>query len=61
MLYTCLFASMGTSLRDAIRSGEHLGDLLGKVWGAREDRYSEIRSSMTDRLSTPIEMSYIGG
>lgn len=61
MLYTCLFASMGTSLRDAIRSGEHLGDLLAKVWGAREDRYSEIRSSMTDRLSTPIEMSYIGG
>lgn len=61
MLYTCLFASTGTSLRDAIRSGEDLGDLLAKVWGAREDRYSEIRSSLTDRLSTPIEMSYIGG
>ncbi len=61
MLYTCLFASMGTSLRDAIRSGENLVDLLAKVWGAREDRYSEIRSSMSSRLSTPIEMSYIGG
>ena len=61
VLYTCLFASEGTSLRDAIRSGRNVGELLGEVWGSREDRYSSLRSSATPRIATPIEMSYIGG
>lgn len=61
MLYTCLFASAGTSLRDALRSGEDIGALVDEVWGKRDDRYSEIRSSHTNRISVPIEMSYIGG
>lgn len=61
MLYTCLFASTGTSLRDALRSGEDIGSLIDEVWGKRDDRYSEIRSSHTNRVSVPIEMSYIGG
>jgi cyclic pyranopterin phosphate synthase len=61
VLYTCLFASSGTSLRDAIRSGVDVGEVIDEVWGKRDDRYSEIRSSQTSRIGTPIEMSYIGG
>ncbi|HEX6301905.1 MAG TPA: GTP 3',8-cyclase MoaA [Acidimicrobiia bacterium] len=60
-LYTCLFASSGTSLREVIRSGGDLGATVDEVWGKRDDRYSEIRSSNTARLSVPVEMSYIGG
>ncbi len=60
-LYTCLFAASGTSLRDVIRSGGDLGRAIDDVWSKRDDRYSEIRSSNTARLSVPIEMSYIGG
>jgi len=60
-LYTCLFASTGTSLRDVIRSGGDLGATIDEVWAKRDDRYSEIRSSNTARLSVPVEMSYIGG
>jgi len=60
-LYTCLFASEGVSLRDTIRSGADLGGAIDDVWAKREDRYSEIRSSRTARISTPVEMSYIGG
>jgi cyclic pyranopterin phosphate synthase len=60
-VYTCLFASSGTSIRDVIRSGGDLGATIDEVWGKRDDRYSEIRSSHTSRLSVPVEMSYIGG
>jgi cyclic pyranopterin phosphate synthase len=60
-IYTCLFASTGTSLRDVIRSGGDLGATIDEVWSKRDDRYSEIRSSNTARLSVPVEMSYIGG
>jgi cyclic pyranopterin phosphate synthase len=61
MLYTCLFASTGTSLRDAMRSGMDVAALIDEVWGKRDDRYSEVRSAHTPRLSVPVEMSYIGG
>lgn len=60
-MYTCLFASSGVSLRDAIRSGGDVGEVISEVWGKRDDRYSEIRSDATPRLSIPVEMSYIGG
>lgn len=60
-LYTCLFATAGTSLRDAIRSGVEVGQVIDEVWGKRDDRYSEVRSSRTARIGTPVEMSYIGG
>ncbi len=63
VLYTCLFASGGTDLRDALRSGvsdPELVALIQSVWSARTDRYSEIRSEQT--LGMPrVEMSYIGG
>lgn len=61
VLYTCLFATGGTSLRDAMRSGEDIGRVIDGVWESRNDRYSEIRSSQTPRVGTPVEMSYIGG
>ena len=57
VLYTCLFASSGSNLRDALRSGEDVGALIDKVWTHREDRYSELRSSQTPRLSVPVELS----
>ena len=62
-LYTCLFATSGTDLREPLRAGvsdDELRDLLVSVWEARADRYSEIRSEAT--LDLPkVEMSYIGG
>jgi cyclic pyranopterin phosphate synthase len=61
MLYTCLFAVAGTNLRDALRSGQDLSELIEKVWTTRDDRYSEIRSSQTRTIGTRVEMSYIGG
>jgi cyclic pyranopterin phosphate synthase len=59
-LYTCLFASAGTSLRDVMRTGGDVGQTIDEIWSKRDDRYSEIRSSNT-RISVPVEMSYIGG
>ena len=60
-LYTCLFASSGTSLRDTIRGGGDIGLVIDEVWSKRDDRYSEIRSANTSRMAVPVEMSYIGG
>ncbi len=61
VLYTCLFASGGSNLRDAIRGGEDVGAIIDRVWSARDDRYSEIRSSQTVSIGSRVEMSYIGG
>jgi cyclic pyranopterin phosphate synthase len=60
-LYTCLFASSGTNLRDAIRAGEDVGSIIDQVWSTRVDRYSEIRSAQTVSIGSRVEMSYIGG
>jgi GTP 3',8-cyclase len=63
-LYTCLFASTGTDLRAVVRSDAsdaELDDAIGAVWGRRVDRYSEIRSEQTVKLTRKVEMSYIGG
>lgn len=62
-LYTCLFATDGTDLRERLRDGssdEDLTSLVRDVWIAREDRYSELRSANTVPLEK-VEMSYIGG
>ena len=63
--YGCLFAAEGLDLRAPLRSGAgdaELGRLLAGFWGARADRYSELRSAATRGLSSSkIEMSYIGG
>ncbi len=62
-LYTCLFATEGTDVRDVLRGGasdDTLRTLVQNLWRAREDRYSELRSDRTRGLKR-IEMSYIGG
>jgi cyclic pyranopterin phosphate synthase len=62
-LFTCLFGVRGTDLRGPLRSGaddEAVGRLIDEVWAARTDRYSELRSDATTRLSK-VEMSRIGG
>lgn len=62
-LYTCLFAAKGTDLRALLRDGAddgRLDEVVAGVWGDRDDRYSEIRSSRTANLPR-VEMSYIGG
>ena len=62
-LYTCLFASHGTPLRDFARSGANddaLAEKISAVWKARGDRYSEIRSSVGADVPK-IEMSRVGG
>jgi cyclic pyranopterin phosphate synthase len=61
VLYTCLFASSGTNLRDAMRAGEEVGPILDRIWSTRDDRYSEIRSAQTVSIGSRVEMSYIGG
>jgi cyclic pyranopterin phosphate synthase len=62
-LYTCLFSAVGTDLRAPLRSGASDGDLegiLGRVWGARTDRYSELRTEATSHLPR-VEMFALGG
>jgi cyclic pyranopterin phosphate synthase len=62
-LFTCLFAANGTDLRSLVRGGATDDDLLEaitRVWHARDDRYSEVRSEET-RDAPRVEMSHIGG
>jgi GTP 3',8-cyclase len=66
VLYTCLFATHGTSVRDALRGGasdEALLELIRQVWVKRADRYSEVRASMRQAAQEQrkVEMFYIGG
>ncbi len=65
-LYTCLFATHGTDLREPLRTGadnEEISDILSKIWLQRADRYSELRRpdvAETHHLSK-VEMYRIGG
>jgi cyclic pyranopterin phosphate synthase len=66
MFYTCLFATTGSDLRGALRSGatdDELMALLTAAWTAREDRYSEQREALRrgEQPLHKIEMHYIGG
>ncbi len=66
VLYTCLFATSGTNLREPLRNGAdeaELADILGRIWLQRADRYSELRRpevAETHALSK-VEMYRIGG
>lgn len=64
-LYTCLFATEGTSLREPIRNGasdEELADILTRVWLNRGDRYSELRQPAEEKpLINKVEMYRMGG
>lgn len=62
-LYTCLFASKGTDLRDDLRGGASdaaLRDKITHTWTHRNDRYSETRFAHTPE-ARKIEMYQIGG
>ena len=66
VLYSCLFATHGTSLRDALRGGasdDHLLEIIREVWMKRSDRYSELRASLRHLgpEERKVEMFYIGG
>lgn len=67
-LYLCLFASSGHDLRALVRSGatdDEIATAIGRIWHARDDRYSQLRGSAAakDALASlaRVEMSYIGG
>lgn len=60
-LFSCLFASRGSDLRPALAGGEDvLAERIAALWGARDDRYSELRNTSA-RDPKKIEMFYIGG
>ena len=66
-LYLCLFASQGHDLRALLRADApdaEIESAIGHIWGARDDRYSQLRSEMAPDASSGarrVEMSYIGG
>lgn len=65
--YGCLFAVDGFDIKTLMRDGiddEALTNILMGVWDKRDDRYSEIRTEITEekrRERKKINMSYIGG
>ncbi len=66
VLYTCLFASHGTDLRESLRNNadeEELTDILSRIWLQRADRYSELRSPelAEAHMQRKVEMYRIGG
>lgn len=66
-IFTCLFGTKGISLRDPMRAGasdEELEQIIRRTWGHRTDRYSEVRSSLTEEMRDrrkKVEMYHIGG
>ncbi len=66
-IFTCLFATQGLSLRDPLRAGASDAELEAIIrgrWSKRSDRYSEIRSSLTEETRDrrkKVEMYHIGG
>ncbi|WP_425260118.1 GTP 3',8-cyclase MoaA [Rubrivivax sp. RP6-9] len=66
-LFLCLFASRGHDLRALLRgnySDAQIAGALGLIWGARDDRYSELRGAMQAYPGSGerrVEMHYIGG
>jgi cyclic pyranopterin phosphate synthase len=66
VLYTCLFATAGTSLRDPLRAGAdeaRLAEILSSVWLRRKDRYSELRrpDATNTHVLKKVEMYRMGG
>ena len=66
VLYTCLFATHGTDLREPLRNGADdnaLADILSRTWLQRADRYSELRRTEIAEAhsQSKVEMYRIGG
>ena len=61
-LFTCLFASEGTALREQIGLGESaFSEHLATLWSRRADRYSELRGERDAARGRHVEMFLIGG
>ncbi|GAB4529384.1 MAG: GTP 3',8-cyclase MoaA [Anaerolineae bacterium] len=66
-MYTCLFATKGTDLRGPLRDGatdDELEQIMRGTWSKRTDRYSQIRTEMTDEQREGrerVQMYHIGG
>ena len=64
-LVLCHFADRGYDLRTLLRGGatdDEIADAIARIWSARDDHYSEIRLSETQKRSrSRIEMQFIGG
>ncbi len=63
-IYKCLFATHGYDLKQMIRGSapdSEIEEAIGRIWSARKDHYSEIRTEETAKTRQSIEMSYIGG
>jgi len=63
-IVTCLFATGGTDLRTPMRDGasdEDIEVIIRRIWGVRDDRYSEERSMLTEQPRKKVEMYHIGG
>ena len=65
-LYTCLFATHGTDLREPLRNGaddEEITEILARTWLQRADRYSELRRTDIAEAHhfSKVEMYRIGG
>lgn len=66
VLYTCLFATHGTDLREPLRNNaddDELADILSRIWLQRADRYSELRKPDVAEAHplSKVEMYRIGG
>lgn len=66
VLYTCLFATHGTDLREPLRNAadeDELADILARIWLQRADRYSELRRPDVAEAHplSKVEMYRIGG
>ena len=66
-IFTCLFGTQGTDLRDPMRAGatdDEIEQIIRNTWGNRIDRYSAIRTSLTEEdrdKRKKVEMYHIGG
>ena len=57
-IFTCLFATRGTSLRDPMRDGatdDELRNLIAGIWTRRADRYSEERAANYAGYASPSQ------
>ena len=66
VLYTCLFATHGTDLREPLRNGaddDEVSEILARTWLQRADRYSELRRTDVAEAHhfSKVEMYRIGG
>jgi cyclic pyranopterin phosphate synthase len=59
-LHTCLFSPFGVDLAILATSGGDLKRHIQRLWGWREDRYSEVRGSLHETQIGP-EMIAMGG